>query len=177
MLTRNLRIVLCLLSLFAAFGWPATAIATDKQYEDSENHFKLVAPEGWTPLSAKQVGAVLALKIEAAPSKDASPSLAEVQVHPGGAPIDNIAAEMGKSFKSRDPNAVVDAPEKTTLGGQPAVALKSTVKLAGRQVRALHIICAHGGKDFVFAYLSSPDRFDTWRPEIQKLIDSFQFTQ
>ena len=63
----------------------------------------------------------------------------------------------------------------TTLGSEPARRIIYTGTKLGMSLRVMNVITAHNGRGYAIAFMSAPEAFDETRPEVDKVVKSFEF--
>ena len=76
-------------------------------------------------------------------------------------------------FSGKIPNPFIDSSGIPVFGDDPILRLVNLVLSEEIDVKAMQIFFIKDDKGYVLTYRASPDDYDSFLPEAQKIIDSF----
>ena len=151
-------------------------------YENDEFGFAFEHPSNWkveepspNVISLSGKPPIIEMKLPSTLEDDVSTRLNRPQVnvavdsHSG--PLEQYVSEQIDGIVSVTPNMNIESNE-TTIAGLPAQAITTTAGDAGKGLSVYTM--TDDGTIYIIRYTSHPDKFDTYLPIAQKIMDSFR---
>jgi len=165
--------------LFAAGIGSSTNMSTNANttfltYENSTRGVKIDYPKDWTPMI--QYGLAFL-----SPKENSSDTFREgltvARGHHGNESRSTLAAQVLKFYKSSLPSFKLVESKGTTFHGNPAQSLVYTFNLPGNgTIKVLESGTTENNNIYIFRYVAQENKYDSYLPTINRMIDSFKAT-
>jgi eukaryotic-like serine/threonine-protein kinase len=166
--------------LFAAGIGPSnntntTSNTTFITYENSTRGIKIDYPKDWTPMI--QYGLAF-LSPKENNSDTFREGLTVAKGHHGNESISTLAATVLKFYNSSLPSFKLVESKGTTFHGNPAQSLVYTFNLPGNgTIKVLESGTTENDNIYIFRYVAQENKYDSYLPIINRMIDSFRATK
>jgi hypothetical protein len=174
---------LCSVPLFSLSAFGADNVTSNKSqitvelfvtYEISTRGIKIDYPKGWTVIDQFGLGFF-------SPKENVSDTFREgllVSKGPhGNQSIDKLAAGVLAIYNSSLPNFKLIESKGLTIHGNPAQNLIYTFNPGNGTIKVLESGATENNSIYIFQYRAQENKFDSYLPTIQRMIDSFKATK
>ncbi|MGA8563270.1 MAG: PsbP-related protein [Nitrososphaeraceae archaeon] len=143
-------------------------------YDNSTRGIKIDYPKGWTVIDQFGLGFF-------SPKENDSDTFQEgllVSKGPhGNQSIDKLAAGVLAIYNSSLPNFKLIESKGLTFHGNPAQNLIYTFNPGNGTIKVLESGATENNSIYIFQYRAQENKFDSYLPTIQRMIDSFKATK
>lgn len=88
---------------------------------------------------------------------------------------DEYFDEYSEKFSTVYEDFNIEAREDTLLDSHAAKKFVYTGKVTGVDAKYMQVVCIKSGIVYLFTYTASPDRYDKYLPDVEKMLEHFSF--
>ena len=165
-----LFLALCLIAL-AACSKKASDAPNGMQTASNEySDYHLYVPENWTVETSTGV-----ITAKYSDSIMANISMMALSLSSETTTIDAYWSSFKETFEQTIVDWQEEASEDMLLDGHAAKKYVYTGKVASIEAKYMQVLCIRKGAVYIFTYTASPDKFDDYLNDINKMLDTFTF--
>lgn len=170
--------VLVVLGALSAFSPNTSAGDSEPIIHAVKNFgFKLTAPGSWKPSESDTASTRLKLSVDASIPNAAVFIVSAVLDPPQNEKDLPFAVKEFRDRWAKDmPDYVFDKNQDTTIAGKKAVKITFLDKVKGSETKGFFIITARNNKLYSLSFIATPSIYDDKLPDVQKVVESFKWT-
>ena len=88
---------------------------------------------------------------------------------------DEYFNEYTEKFASVYEDFNIESRDETLLDSHAAKKFVYTGKVTGVEAKYMQVVCIKSGIVYIFTYTASPDKYDKYLPDAEKMLENFSF--